>query len=192
LEVERTELPDINQLIARHKSRYHLGAFLARPGMKVLDFPCGSGYGSELLGYVNYTGMDNDPVTIEYANLFYECEGRGFYVGDLTKPNIDDNYDLILCIDGPEHIKREYQASLIETFYHSLNPGGTLLTSMPETKESGSSAINQYHLGELTFDDFSSLLHKEFDDVQIIKHEDTLHNGVKTNCMYAIARRGND
>jgi len=35
-------------------------------------------------------------------------------------------------------------------------------------------------------------LHTQFNNVQIITHEDTLHNGVKSTCMYAIARRGND
>ena len=47
--VLRTNMPNMKDLVARHKARYHLAAFVARPDMKVLDFPCGSGYGAEIL-----------------------------------------------------------------------------------------------------------------------------------------------
>jgi 2-polyprenyl-3-methyl-5-hydroxy-6-metoxy-1,4-benzoquinol methylase len=102
---------------------------------------------------------------------------------------IGKDYDLILCIDGPEHITQQYQEGLIWKFYDALKPGGTLLVSMPETEKSGPSEINPYHLGELSFEDFVKLFY-EFDSVQIISHEDTLHNGVKSNCLYGIAKKG--
>ena len=191
-DITKTDMPNMKQLVARHKSRYHLAAFLSRPDMKVLDFPCGSGYACEILEDVEYTGMDIDEVTIEYAKHFYS-DGK-YYVDDLANPKkLDSGYDLILCIDGPEHIEIKYQKPLVETFHNALKPGGRLLMSMPEApEESGPSKTNPYHLGELTFDDFVSLLETQFDSIQIIIHEDILHNGVQSNCMYAIARRGND
>ena len=69
LDIEATNMPDMPGIIARHKGRYHLAAFLARPGMKVLDFPCGSGYGAQILKEVGikYVGADYDSETIEFA-----------------------------------------------------------------------------------------------------------------------------
>ena len=191
-DIKKTAMPNMQDLISRHKSRYHLAAFLARPGMKVLDFPCGSGYGFDILEGVEYSGMDVDEATIEYAKYFYP--GGKFYVDDMTGPKkLGKDYDLILCIDGPEHIEMDYHEQLIEKFYDALRSGGILLISMPEAPvESGPSLVNPFHLGELTFNDFASLLHTQFNNVQIITHEDTLHNGVKSTCMYAIARRGDD
>ena len=67
---------------------------------------------------------------------------------------------------------------------------GKLFVSMPEAQVvSGPSATNPYHLCELTRGDFKLLLESEFTDVQILYHEDTLHNGTQATCMYAIARR---
>jgi 2-polyprenyl-3-methyl-5-hydroxy-6-metoxy-1,4-benzoquinol methylase len=71
MKIIKTEMPNMRELVARHRSRYHLAAFIARPGMKVLDFPCGSGYGCEIVEDVEYHGMDNDEITIEYAKYYY-------------------------------------------------------------------------------------------------------------------------
>jgi 2-polyprenyl-3-methyl-5-hydroxy-6-metoxy-1,4-benzoquinol methylase len=189
----RTNMSNMNDLIARHKARYHLGAFLARPDMKVLDFPCGSGYGAEIIDNVEYIGMDIDQDTIHYARNFYPF--ASFDVNDLTNPkDIGENYDLILCIEGLEHIGMQYQEPLVETFYNALKPGGRLLVSMPEAPDqSGPSPDNKYHLWELSFMHFHTMLWNRFDTgVQIINHEDTLHNGVKSNCLYGICLRGNN
>jgi SAM-dependent methyltransferase len=189
LGIKATDMPDMPNLISRHKARYHLGAFLARPGMRVLDFPCGSGYGSEFFTEQVYTGLDIDEPSIEFARMHYKGV---FGVGDLRKPDMpSDRYDLILCIEGLEHIERMYQKPLLEKFYDALVVGGRCLVSMPEAPEdSGPNPNNPYHLYELTFFHFEYLLWGVFDNVQIITIQDTLHNGKKARLMYGICQKG--
>ena len=70
---KKSDLPNMEGMIERHKARYFLPAFFCRPGMKVLDFPCGSGYGSEIIRSLGgeYYGKDIDAPTIEYCRRIY-------------------------------------------------------------------------------------------------------------------------
>lgn len=185
--VKKTDMPNLREIVARHKARYHLGAFLCRPGMKVLDFPCGSGYGYEIVPKnVFYEGMDIDPYTIAYCNKLFEGK---FFEGDLQNPKLDYMaYDLIMCIEGLEHIEMKYQESLINAFYEALDEGGKLLITTPEGN-SEPSRTNPYHLCELTEGDFYRLLSGIFGDgnIQIIRLTDVLHNGERKTCLYGIA-----
>jgi len=189
VQVKKTAMPNLREIVARHKARYHLGAFLCRPGMKVLDFPCGSGYGYEILPKsVFYEGKDIDEVTIEYCNRLFQNK---FSVGDLRNPSLEYcSYDLIMCIEGLEHIEREHQSTLINAFYDALDKGGKLLITTPEGN-SEPSRTNHYHLCELAEGDFYRVLSKIFGDgnVQIIRLSDVLHNGERKTCLYGIAEK---
>jgi len=188
LGIKKTDMADMANLIARHKARYHLGAFLARPGMSVLDFPCGTGYGSEFFKDTHYHGMDYNIDAIEYAKLRHKGI---FSVADMRSVTFNEVFDLILCIEGLEHIEQEYQEPIIKAFRSSLIQGGRLLVSMPEAPgKSGPNPYNPYHLHELTFNDFEKLLREFFHNVQIITHEDTLHNGKKARLMFGICQKG--
>lgn len=192
--IKKTDMPNIQEIISRHKGRYHLGAFYMRYGMNVLDFPCGSGYGLEIIGEgTNYHGRDIDPVTIEYCRKIYCNSSKTFDVGDMTKPVIQRNhYDIIMCIEGLEHIEGKYQASLIEDFYKGLKKGGRLIISSPLSQygESEKSRTNPYHLWELSELDFIEMVEMVFDNVQFIKETEILHNGEKAEYLYAICRKG--
>lgn len=50
--------------------------------------------------------------------------------------------------------------------------------------------VNPYHKHELSRKGFLSLLTSVFDDVQILDHKDTLHNGTQTTCIYGICEKG--
>lgn len=192
ISVRKTAMPDLDGIIARHKARYHLVAFFCRPGMKVLDFPCGSGYGSEVLDDTGiiYEGYDLDQATISYCNYLYK---GSFFTGDLTAPAlVPENYDVIACMEGLEHISKDFQRPLVKAFYHALKPNGTLIISCPEAQygKSGPNDLNPFHLWELTLTDFNLLISEYFKNMTILSVNDTLHNGSKANCMYGICRKG--
>jgi len=188
---------DMPDLIARHKGRYYLVGLFCRPGLKVLDFPCGSGYAAEILRPlgVKYKGLDLDPYTIEYARRLYGGGTTQFAVGDLRKPPKGSScrFDVITCIEGLEHIEMKYQDNLIASLKSALKPGGVLVVSSPEnpTGTSGKSVHNEYHLGELTRSDFLALLHRHFhsEEVELITHKNHLSTGVYTACLYGICHK---
>lgn len=198
VEVQKTRKDDVDMvdLVARHKSRYSLVGLFCRPGFKVLDFPCGSGYAADLLKEfgVVYEGRELDLPTVEYATRVYGGPNIRFTYGDLCKPKLrDEEYDTIACIEGLEHVDKEFQSPLIGKLKKALKTGGALIVSSPEnsTGTSSPSLKNQWHKWELTKEDFLSLLHFHFGSqaVELVTHRATLHTGERTTCFYGICRK---
>lgn len=184
--VQRTDMPNMEHLIARHRGRYCIPAAFCRTGMRVLDFPCGSGYGMEILQItgIEYEGRDIDKATVEYCNYIY---GDHYQVDDLTNPHLEVNsYDLICCIEGLEHIEKGWQWLLLKTLKGALKPGGMLVITTPE--KSGET-LHPHHKHELTKQEFQGLLQLRFSDVQFLSMRDVLHNGQETNLMFGICRK---
>ncbi len=200
VKVKPTNLPNLSDLIARHKARYYLVKSFIRSRDRVLDFPCGSGYGMEILnnGNIIYDGLDKDELTISYAKIIYGLGKENdvkfninFHIKDLCNPKLYNNYyDVIACIEGIEHIERKYHKPLIKAFYRALRKGGTLIITTPNTGKTGKSKVNPYHLCELTYNAFKKLLQISFNDVSIITQRDTLHTGEKVNLMFGICHKG--
>jgi 2-polyprenyl-3-methyl-5-hydroxy-6-metoxy-1,4-benzoquinol methylase len=183
--IKKTDMPDLENIIARHKARYHLPAFFCRPGMTVLDSPCGSGYGRELFPKeTTYYGMDKDEATIQYCKEFY----KGFFIlGDLTNPNLPEKlFNVIACIEGLEHIDKSFQFPLIQAFHKALTTDGILVISSPMAT---GTITNPYHKHELTWVEFEDLLHSVFKDVQILSHKTKLHNSTLTENLYGICTK---
>jgi len=182
--VKPTDMPNINGLVIRHRARYLFAASFYRKGNEVLDFPCGSGYGSTIFPTILYEGRDNDIVSIEYAKQFYKGI---FNVDDLTNPHLEvRSYNLIVCIEGLEHIEQVYQNRLIKCFYDALLHGGTLVITTPERD---GEITNPYHKWELGKLEFEALLKEQFEDVQILVQKDVDHTGKKTRFLYGIAKK---
>lgn len=196
--VKKSNFPGIDNkdMVARHVGRYGLVALFCRPGQHVLDFPCGSGYGSEFLKVfdVHYDGQDIDPATIAYAQHVYGSDKARFKIGDLSVPKLNrEIYDTIGCIEGLEHIGLRHQGQLIEKFTKALKKGGNLIVSSPENPSgvSGQSVDNPYHKGELIKSDFLSLLHERFnpEDVDLVTYQSSLTTRAVTRCFYAVCHK---
>lgn len=191
---------DMEDFIARHKGRYYPVGLFCRPRCRVLDFPCGSGYAADILKEfgVIYEGRDLDLPTLEYASRIYGRPTAKFKRGDLCNPKLgSEKYDVVACIEGLEHIDKEYQDQLIGKLKEALKTGGTLIVSSPEnpTGVSGPSLTNQWHKCELIKADFLSLLYSHFDcqDVELVTHKTILHTGEQETkqitCFYGFCHK---
>lgn len=198
--VSKSNIPSasagMQDVIVRHKARYGLVALFCRPGKRLLDFPCGSGYPSILFSELEiiYEGRDFDRATVEYARRHYRNQHTSFLVDDLRSPNLEENrYNVIGCIEGLEHIEQQAQQPLIESLHAALQPGGTLVVSSPEAPgKSGPSDTNPEHLWELTRDDFVGMLVGQFGmpNVEVVSQRNiVLTTGVKHTCLYGVCHK---
>ena len=184
--VRRTEMPNMDEIIANHRGRYGLVSAFCKPGIKVLDFPCGSGYGREVLSpsKVDYEGRDIDKATIEYCKI---TQGPTFLVDDLGSPHLEErHYNLIACIEGIEHIDQDKQDRAVKHLRDALDSDGILVITSPERQET---ITNPYHKWEFKREEFRLLLEKYFKNVQILIKHGKNHKGERTNFIYGICKR---
>lgn len=119
------------------------------PEATVLD--AGSGFGQ----YVYYMGrkhpswkikaVDVKAEQIDDCNNFFQKIGFDnvhFEVGDLTKLNFEQQFDLVICVDVMEHIEEDELA--LKNYFKALKPGGMLLISTP-SDQGGSDVHSHEH-----------------------------------------------
>jgi SAM-dependent methyltransferase len=87
---------------------------------------------SKLFPKSRILGVDVKEDQVQECNDFFKAIGRkdvSFEIGDLTKFNKPNTYDLVLCVDVMEHIEDDVQ--VLRNYQSSLKPGGMLLISTP-------------------------------------------------------------
>ena len=93
---------------------------------KIIDIPCGSGaFVQRLLdnGYKNLIALDVENIL--------EIEHKAFVAGDMTKalPIEDKSIDVLFCIDGIEHISRQFD--FVKEVHRILKDDGEFILSTP-------------------------------------------------------------
>lgn len=133
-------------------------------GKKVLDIPCGVGWGTSLLKRADFiTGIDLSKEAIDYAKKHYEKKNRKFYVGNMQSISLDDNStDVIICLEGFEHIPKDIGARFMEESKRVLRQGGLLIMTCPILNEYGKQTGNPYHLSEYPEYELIEELNKNF------------------------------
>lgn len=108
-------------------------------GFSLLDAGCGFGqytyYFASRFPDMNITAMDSDNFKIEGLRNFFEKSGLDIHCihSDLLNINLQNKFDLILCIDVLEHIPQDKR--LIELFYAALKSQGRLLIVVPASPQ---------------------------------------------------------
>ncbi len=133
-------------------------------GKKVLDIPCGVGWGTSLLkGATFIVGIDTSKEAIDYAKKHYENKNRKFHVGDMQSIGLkDDSINVVICLEGFEHVLRHVGARFIEESKRILKSDGLLLIMCPVLDEKGESTGNPYHLLEYPEYELIETLNKSF------------------------------
>ncbi|MDD3080387.1 MAG: methyltransferase domain-containing protein [Paludibacter sp.] len=139
-------------------------------GKRVLDYGCGSGYGSYSLSLLaeHVKAVDISHETIEFAKNKYKATNIEYcLVSELN----DEKFDVITSFQVIEHVtnNKEY----INKLKSLLKPNGYLLISTPDKRNRLFNIIqrpwNIYHLKEYSELSLKRLLLKQFNTVEILK-----------------------
>ena len=136
-------------------------------GKRVLDIPCGMGWGTSLLKGCRFlVGVDISAEAVREARLKYNDKAE-FIVGSMADLCFDDeSFDAIACLEGIEHVPEEIGRRFIQESARLLKPSGMLFVSSPHCpakKHSG----NPYHIKEYTPDEMEALLKPYYDIVEV-------------------------
>ena len=147
-----------------HYHRYYLARDMAR-SLDVLDLACGEGYGSALLAQTARTviGVDLDPEAVEHAARSHGGPNASFRQGSATAiPLPNSCIDLLVSFETLEHFV-EHDDFFAEA-RRVLRPGGRLVVSTPdrEVYSAAGSQPNEFHLRELSRDEFAQLAQRHF------------------------------
>jgi ubiquinone/menaquinone biosynthesis C-methylase UbiE len=134
-------------------------------GKTVLDVPCGSGWGTSLLrGYRFARGIDISEEAIAFARERYQRAGHlEFATGSMDRiPLSDDAVDVIICLEGFEHVNRDTGLAFIMESKRVLRRSGTMILTCPVLDEHGRDTGNPYHLCEYPEQELVSILNDNF------------------------------
>lgn len=140
-------------------------------GKAVLDIACGEGYGTKILSEVakSVCGCDISVETVEWAKNKYMGSNIDFRVMNIGNISFKDKlFDVITCFETIEHVRAEMASKAINDFAKILNNDGVLFISTPSVESSLHCENNQFHIGEMDFDEFYKKLSQVFKYVKIV------------------------
>jgi 2-polyprenyl-3-methyl-5-hydroxy-6-metoxy-1,4-benzoquinol methylase len=150
-------------VLHEHLARYRWAATTLRQQIgdgpwKIVDAPCGSGYGTRILAdafpQAIVVGVDIEPDAVHYAAKRYGGERVRFLVYNLDNGVLPaQDVDAVVCFEGIEHVQtHEAVAGYLTAI---LRPGGWITVSTP--KRGGSGGGSPFHTREFLLDEFRGL-----------------------------------
>lgn len=129
-----------------------------------MDIPCGVGWGTSLLKRTKLViGIDISSEAIDYAKEHYENKNRKFHVGNMQSiPLKDDSVDVVICLEGFEHVSKDTGANFLKESKRVLRLDGLLIMTCPVLNEYGKSTGNPYHIYEYPEAELIETLNKNF------------------------------
>lgn len=161
---ERLETFVLSDSTLEHLHRYGIAQTFVK-GKAVLDIACGEGYGSNLLAEhaESVIGVDISSKAVKEASEKYKKNNLLFKTGSTSQIPLEANsIDVVVSFETIEH-HAEHDIMLQE-IKRVLKHDGLLIISSPD-KENYSDIPNNhnpFHIKELYFDEFKSLVQKNF------------------------------
>lgn len=144
-------------------------------GARVLDFGCGTGYGSHHLSGVarEVVGVDVSDDAVRHASGLYQApnlEFRTIRPVELEPlPFPDGSFDAVVSFQVIEHVP-DFDAYLAEVA-RVLRPGGTFLCATPDRSTrlfARQRPWNRWHLEELTDDGLARVIGRHLEVSQVL------------------------
>jgi ubiquinone/menaquinone biosynthesis C-methylase UbiE len=141
---------------------------------KVLDYGCGSGYGTALISEscVQITGVDISPEAIAYAQSHYQGPHLSYLQIERAEvaplPFPDSSFDVVLSFQVIEHVQDV--SVYLKEFERVLVPGGCVIIATPDRLNrlfSFQKPWNMWHLREYTQDQLKDTLTTHFFNVNV-------------------------
>lgn len=128
----------------------------------VLDIPCGVGWGTSLLkGAKKIYGVDISQEAIDYGQKHYK--DIKFKIGNMVDIPFENNhFDIVICLEGYEHISRESQSDFLKEAKRVLKKKGLIIITTPLLGENGRSTGNPYHIHEPSWKEANAVFLSNF------------------------------
>lgn len=132
-------------------------------GKTVLDIPCGVGWGTSLLrGARRLVGVDLSEDSVVYAKRHYGKQAE-FHIADMSQiPFTDETFDLVVCLEGIEHVPISIGHQFVKEAARVLTPSGNIILTNPLPDPNR--PPNPYHIHEYTLDELDALLKPYFEN----------------------------
>ncbi len=168
------------EMVYEHWHRYLIAREYVA-GMRVLDAPCGEGYGSHLLAgkALAVVGTDISTDAVAHANQRYTKDNLTYVAANCTQiPEPDASFDVIISFEMIEHIHE--QEEFLSEVARLLKPDGLFIISSPNRLEYSDRTgyKNEYHVKELDQGELKALLDPHFSAQQWFAQKAAFHSMV--------------
>jgi 2-polyprenyl-3-methyl-5-hydroxy-6-metoxy-1,4-benzoquinol methylase len=148
-----------------------------KQGDHVLDFACGGGFGSRILGQhvAKVVGLDNDPEIIEVAQAAVSLPNLSFVCGDCLQADFEaDSFDCVAAFEIVEHVDPHLLFAEIKRL---LKAGGLCFMSTPQNSL-GHIPTTPDHGKEFSLQEITRIASAYFQVVDVI--------GIKQGTIYEV------